>query len=151
MVPRLSSVHMRRARATSNRAGGILPRATHGRISLMNAYDAPAYIIYIIPMGFARTLLRARILNSLWRLGIPSDLPGTPFANRAVSLAGNLRRGHAADRRPPRDPTFAPDGSQASVSLAMNGYPSDLQDAAVQNVLQQAEALLAEWGVGGQW
>jgi type I restriction enzyme, R subunit len=25
------------------------------------------------------------------------------------------------------------------------GYPPDLQDAAVQNVLQQAEALSAEW------
>jgi hypothetical protein len=31
---------------------------------------------------------------------------------------------------------------QAAVS---HGYPPDLQDAAVQNVLQQAEALSAEW------
>ena len=28
---------------------------------------------------------------------------------------------------------------------AKSGYPPDLQDAAVQNVLQQAEALSAEW------
>jgi hypothetical protein len=30
---------------------------------------------------------------------------------------------------------------------AQYGYPPDLQDAAVQNVLQQAEALAAEWAV----
>ena len=29
--------------------------------------------------------------------------------------------------------------------LRKYGYPPDLQDAAVQNVLQQAEALSAEW------
>jgi type I restriction enzyme, R subunit len=29
--------------------------------------------------------------------------------------------------------------------LGKNGYPPDRQDAAVQNVLQQAEALSAEW------
>jgi type I restriction enzyme R subunit len=29
--------------------------------------------------------------------------------------------------------------------LRKHGYPPDLQDAAVQNVLQQAEALSAEW------
>ena len=29
--------------------------------------------------------------------------------------------------------------------LRRYGYPPDLQDAAVQNVLQQAEALSAEW------
>jgi hypothetical protein len=33
----------------------------------------------------------------------------------------------------------------ATTPAAFNGYPPDLQDAAVQNVLQQAEALLAEW------
>jgi type I restriction enzyme, R subunit len=31
--------------------------------------------------------------------------------------------------------------------LRKYGYPPDLQDAAVQNVLQQAEALSAEWAV----
>jgi type I restriction enzyme R subunit len=29
--------------------------------------------------------------------------------------------------------------------LRKYGYPPDLQDAAVQNVLQQAEALSADW------
>jgi type I restriction enzyme, R subunit len=29
--------------------------------------------------------------------------------------------------------------------LRKYGYPPDLQDAAVQNVLQQAEALSAQW------
>lgn len=32
--------------------------------------------------------------------------------------------------------------------LRKDGYPSDLQDAAVQTVLQQAEALLSEWTTG---
>jgi type I restriction enzyme, R subunit len=31
--------------------------------------------------------------------------------------------------------------------LRKYGYPPNLQDAAVQNVLQQAEALSAEWAV----
>ncbi|MDP3715856.1 MAG: DUF3387 domain-containing protein [Burkholderiales bacterium] len=31
--------------------------------------------------------------------------------------------------------------------LRKYGYPPDLQDSAVQNVLQQAEALSAEWAV----
>jgi type I restriction enzyme R subunit len=31
--------------------------------------------------------------------------------------------------------------------LRKYGYPPDLQDAAVQNVLRQAEALSAEWAV----
>ena len=31
--------------------------------------------------------------------------------------------------------------------LRKYGYPPDLQDAAVQNVLQQAEALSAEWAM----
>jgi type I restriction enzyme R subunit len=31
--------------------------------------------------------------------------------------------------------------------LRKYGYPPDLQDAAVQNVLQQADALSAEWAV----
>jgi type I restriction enzyme R subunit len=31
--------------------------------------------------------------------------------------------------------------------LRKYGYPPDLQDAAVQNVLQQAEALAPEWAV----
>jgi type I restriction enzyme R subunit len=30
-------------------------------------------------------------------------------------------------------------------TVATSRYPPDLQDAAVQNVLQQAEALSAEW------
>jgi hypothetical protein len=29
--------------------------------------------------------------------------------------------------------------------MAMRHYPSDLQDGAVQNVLEQAEVLFAEW------
>jgi type I restriction enzyme R subunit len=33
----------------------------------------------------------------------------------------------------------------ARANLRKYGYPPDLQDAAVQNVLQQAEALSAEW------
>ena len=32
--------------------------------------------------------------------------------------------------------------------LRKHGYPSDLQDAAVQTVLQQAEALSATWPAG---
>ena len=35
--------------------------------------------------------------------------------------------------------------------LRKYGYPPDLQDAAVQNVLQQAEALSAEWARVGTW
>ena len=33
--------------------------------------------------------------------------------------------------------------------LRKYGYPPDLQDAAVQTVLQQAEALSAEWSFSG--
>jgi hypothetical protein len=40
-------------------------------------------------------------------------------------------------------PTF--DQHAINVSAASGLYPPDLQDAAVQNVLQQAEALSAEW------
>ena len=45
----------------------------------------------------------------------------------------------------------APESARANIRrhvkrlLRKYGYPPDLQDAAVQNVLQQAEALSAEW------
>lgn len=35
--------------------------------------------------------------------------------------------------------------NRAPVVTGLTGYTPDLQDAAVQNVLQQAEALSAEW------
>ena len=40
--------------------------------------------------------------------------------------------------------TFRPQGLVKRL-LRRYGYPPDLQDAAVQKVLQQAEALSAEW------
>ena len=45
----------------------------------------------------------------------------------------------------------APDAARANIRRHVKrlfgkyGYPPDLQDAAVQNVLQQAETLSAEW------
>ncbi|MGB2649021.1 MAG: hypothetical protein WBC86_15675, partial [Pseudolabrys sp.] len=43
-------------------------------------------------------------------------------------------------RRAPKDKLLA-----ACNNMAMRHYPSDLQDGAVQIVLQQAEVLSAEW------
>jgi type I restriction enzyme R subunit len=44
-----------------------------------------------------------------------------------------------------RDSTRANIRRHVKRLLRKYGYPPDLQDAAVQNVLQQAEALSAEW------
>ena len=48
----------------------------------------------------------------------------------------------------PKADVYPPPTGDKTLSLAtpcLYGYPPDLQDAAVQNVLQQAEALSAEW------
>jgi hypothetical protein len=66
------------------------------------------------------------------------------------SHAGQNRE-EASDRRRMwrnlESPTMARANIRRHVKrlLQKYGYPPDLQDAAVQNVLQQAEALSAEW------
>ena len=63
-------------------------------------------------------------------------------------IAHELVTSHQGQRHRRLD---APDAARASMRVLVKrilrkyGYPPDLQDAAVQNVLQQAEALSAEW------
>ena len=63
-------------------------------------------------------------------------------------IAHELVHGHQGQRHRRLDaPGFARANIRRHVKrlLRKYGYPPDLQDAAVQNVLQQAEALSAEW------
>ena len=100
--------------------------------------------------------LGCKILNTMTALGIPDgEMIGRRSHGRLSALNGVVHQGThelvSVIRNNVSVDWIHRDSARANIRrhvkrlLRKYGYPPDLQDAAVRNVMQQAEALSAEW------